>query len=86
MNEELKNLGIGFAAVEAGPAAVSSIFENLTDATGTKLEFLPDELPDGAEHFLLVGAETAQAVAPAAALALLVYYGFKKMFNQDKTN
>lgn len=85
MKEELTNLGIGLAAVEAGPAAAESVFDNLADATGAKLEFLSGELPEGASHFLHSGIETAQAVAPAVAITILCYYGFRHMLGgKDK--
>lgn len=79
MRERLMEIGAGLLAVEAGPEIVKGVFNELSGASGAKLEFLPGELPDGLKHFAQTGVEAAQAIALPLAALLVAYEGLKYM-------
>lgn len=79
-SKEMLGVGVGLLAVEAGPEVVKNVFNELTDATGAKINFMPEDL----SHVVESGVDVAQGIALPLATIMIIYAGLKHIFRWSK--
>jgi len=79
LGKELAEVGIGAGLMVAGPDLAKNVFEQTTNVAGAKLDFLPDN--ESLRHLAEAGFDTAQSLTGISALAMILYFGAKKLLS-----
>ncbi|RMD58825.1 hypothetical protein D6821_02600 [Candidatus Parcubacteria bacterium] len=79
LSKNLADVAIGAGLVVAGPEIAQSAFQELSQAAGTEISFMPEG--EALQAAMEVGIDTAQGLTGIVAMGMIAYLGAKKMLS-----